>query len=548
MKRFLIVTLVAIAIVFAFVFQAATSPNTQQIVVGAESDPVPYMEYQVYNDTIYEDPIILPLLPGGWGDYTPLFENYNLCDLVVSGEIDEIWIWAGNGDGVTLGHLWEWTTTGPGWTGLTPDCGEVVTTMVFNYTGVGKTNLHTYGHRMEGLMGHSQPCDISTENWPWDALGDPYGTFEGCEPLLSDTYGFVARPFPGNNHIGGCGDVHFPPNITQEDNREYIYNELAFWDSICLDWSMDGSAVPTEINCQDWGCTAYGYHIWWLQNFPGLNNTNRDRNGAYQPNWWDYLFDGAYAPTPTPTVTPTQTPTATPTATPTPTTIPVISTDLDEYTFLPAVVSELTPVPSSAFTNAHVATQPQAAPFLRESLVPNSIIENVTLTAGEAIVKPVVFVLYLTAYEVNGPPRDDIQVLNDDLIATIKEATIYHGYLYTLYLKPVFLGQDGASFAGVGCTTGTEPDNAHIQLTNLKTDVQAISYRVDDMAGGGVWATPCDPASNWLLHAETPIPGTADLYFKPFRDAPEGTVYHITITYEDGSIQSTALVGSQIAP
>ncbi len=203
---------------------------------------------------------------------------------------------------------------------------------------------------------------------------------------------------------------------------------------------------------------------------------------------------------------------------------------------------------SSTFTNAHIATKPDMFEFPLDVLEPNFVIENATLTAAEAIVKPIVFVINLTAYAANGEPRDDVAILNDQLIATIKEATIYHGYLYNPYMKALFLGQDGASFAGVGCSVGTEPNNAHIQLTNLKTDVQAVSYRVDDLAAGGVWVMPCDPVSNWMLYVESLTPGTADLYFRPFRDAPEGTVYTITVTYEDGSVQSTAVIGSQIVP
>jgi hypothetical protein len=178
---------------------------------------------------------------------------------------------------------------------------------------------------------------------------------------------------------------------------------------------------------------------------------------------------------------------------------------------------------------------------------PNTVLESLTVTAAEAVVKPVVFVVNLTAYAANGAPIDDVEVMNAELIAGLKEATIYHGYLYNQYLQATFLGQDGADFAGVGCSAGTAPDNAHIRLTALKTDVTAVSYRVQDDSGG-VWANPCDPVSNWLLHVESNTPGTADVYFKPFRDAPDGTIYTITVAYEDGSGQSVSVVGSQIAP
>ncbi len=543
MKRIATISLIAIITVAVLLFQTATRREAQMVVMGGEppAEPIPYMEYQVYNDTIVVDSEPLPVLPGGMGDYAALFSKYNLCDLVTAGEIDEIWIWAGNGDGVILGNLLEWTTTGPGWSGLAPNCGEVVTTMVYNYTREIGSALHSYGHRMEGLMRHYQPCDFSTANWPWNALGDTSGDFTACGSLLSDSYGYVARPFPDNNHVGGCGDVHFPPNMSQEDNREYIYNELTLADSLCLDWSQDGSASVTQFNCQIWGCTEYGYQIWWMQNFPGLNNINRDRNGAYHPNWWDYLFDGAYVPVPTPTATPTAT--ATPTITPTPISDPPANPD--EYNFLPLVISP--PLNANTFANVHIATKPITGRPELAVTQPNMIVASKTVTAVEAVVKPVVFVINLTAYAANGAPINDVEVMNAELIAGLKEATIYHGYVYSPYLQATFLGQDGADFAGVGCAAGTVPDNAHIQLNGLKTDVTAVSYRVQDDSGG-VWATPCDPTSNWLLHVESSAPGTADVYFKPFRVAPDGTIYTITMTYDDGSVQSTALVGTQIAP
>ncbi|HET7377301.1 MAG TPA: hypothetical protein VFK30_11375, partial [Anaerolineae bacterium] len=94
-------------------------------------------------------------------------------------------------------------------------------------------------------------------------------------------------------------------------------------------------------------------------------------------------------------------------------------------------------------------------------------------------------------------------------------------------LSASFRGQDGGDNAGRLCTAGTTNDNVHIHLTGLRAAVEPISYRVDDYAQGGVWANPCDPVSNWMLHIKNVAGGEADLYFKPFRDAPAGTDYMI---------------------
>ncbi len=116
----------------------------------------------------------------------------------------------------------------------------------------------------------------------------------------------------------------------------------------------------------------------------------------------------------------------------------------------------------------------------------------------------------------------------------------------TLHLK--FIGQDGAGYAGRLCTNGTAHDNVHLQLAGLRTDAEAISFRVDEPAGGGVWATPCDPISNWQLHVISTTDGRGDLYFKPFRDAPAGVEYRVTVQYADGQIQQASTTGLHVKP
>jgi hypothetical protein len=137
-----------------------------------------------------------------------------------------------------------------------------------------------------------------------------------------------------------------------------------------------------------------------------------------------------------------------------------------------------------------------------------------------------------------------VSVQYDD--GTTESITIMGSKVQTLL--GTFLGQDGQSYAGQRCSTGTVPDNVHIQLNGLKSSTQVISYRVDDFAGGGVWATPCDPVSNWLLYVKSSSSGQADLYFKPFRDAPDGTIYTIWVQYSDGTGQTIEVIGMHVIP
>ena len=142
--------------------------------------------------------------------------------------------------------------------------------------------------RLEGLFITYFPCDFWTETWPWN------GWPAACSGHVSDRYGFVGRPFAGNNNIGVCGDAHHPPNIL--DGHEYDYSNHAVVQSICEDWQWDGTAKVKSFNCEEWGCSHAGFHIWWMQNIPGLANTNRGRDGVLQPNWWSYMFGKPASP------------------------------------------------------------------------------------------------------------------------------------------------------------------------------------------------------------------------------------------------------------
>jgi serine/threonine-protein kinase len=99
-----------------------------------------------------------------------------------------------------------------------------------------------------------------------------------------------------------------------------------------------------------------------------------------------------------------------------------------------------------------------------------------------------------------------------------------------------FLGQDGASYAGKVCSKGSVPDNVHIHLEGLIVGVSPTTFLLKDPTGG-VWATPCNPVSNWLLYVVYPSSGQADLYFKPYREATAGTLYTIKISYDDGTLK-----------
>lgn len=162
-----------------------------------------------------------------------------------------------------------------------------------------------------------------------------------------------------------------------------------------------------------------------------------------------------------------------------------------------------------------------------------------------AMTQRTVLVIAFPGY--GGTPRTDFSVLTRELIGLLKQATIYRGYLYSTQ-RAIFLGQDGASYAGESCNVGTAPDNIHIRVEGLPADRTPISYRVEDPAGGGGWASPCNPVTSWQLHAIPGSPGVVDLYFKPFRDAPAGTRYNVIVRYGDGTNIQLVTIGTRVQP
>jgi hypothetical protein len=304
------------------------------------ADPTgrPYVGFQIYGGAIVRASTYPPQLPNGTYDMQWIYDQYNLCGLAQAGAIDEVWVWEAG-----QGGLPEWVTNGPEWSQTSgynvPNCGKQLTTLVFNYNREIALALHSFGHRLEGMSMHYFPCDLFTATWPWT------GWPPQCAGLVSDRFGFVARPSVNNSYVAVCGDVHHPPNIT--DAHEYDYWNTTIVQSICEDWSQDGTSVVQSLNCQKWNCTEEGYQIWWMQNLPGYHNTNRDRMGKPMQNWWAYLFGTPKPPvdlpTDTPTATVTGTLTNTPTATPTVTALPPTAT--------PNSVASATALPTSTPTH-----------------------------------------------------------------------------------------------------------------------------------------------------------------------------------------------------
>jgi regulation of enolase protein 1 (concanavalin A-like superfamily) len=247
-------------------------------------DGIPSLGFSTYGGQItkiYEAPPYQS--DNGKFDYAAAYDRFDICEKVRQGLVDEVWIWESDS-----GYSQEWVTNGPSWSRTwgsnVPNCGKTVTTLLFNYQREIDFAFESFQHRMEGAFMTHRPCDFYTLTWPWPWTGWP----SDCKGLVSDTYGLVARPFTGNGYVAVCGDAHHPPNIL--DDRENVYNDPDMATSICKDWQWDGSATSSSFDCNEWGCTQAGFHIWWMQNLPGYGNDNHNRSGDLMPDWWELLF------------------------------------------------------------------------------------------------------------------------------------------------------------------------------------------------------------------------------------------------------------------
>jgi len=242
-----------------------------------------------------------PHRPSGLFDYDAVYQRFNLCAKIQNGEVDEVWIWESG-----TGNAGEFVVNGPTWNAIpngynVPNCGRTIATFNLRYNMTVNYALHSYNHRVEDALmrfavSNPATCDFITLSGPPPSrlsniapISDP-----NCTGSLAqnDRLGYTARPMSANGNVAVCGDVHFPPNIFSPwtSQNAYAYSSLSNVSSRCQNWQWSLGVSPSTINCSVWGCNERGFLLWWMQNIPGLGNNNQDRDGNFQPVWWDYLW------------------------------------------------------------------------------------------------------------------------------------------------------------------------------------------------------------------------------------------------------------------
>ncbi len=209
-------------------------------------------------------------------DLTFFFEEYSICENVWEQNISEVWI---------IGPPWigleETTINGPSlqlatWRVMTPSCGKTLPIMGFNSSRGVAEMLHSYGHRVEGMMRYFDKDEFEK----FDSQQERYG----IDMRLSheDQQDAISLP-----ETTACGNIHFPPNGVSH----YDYgNKESFVDSTCMDWLNYPNLVgeSENINCEAWGCNEQGFLSWWLSHIPH-DDRGSDKQGS-ESNWWRYIL------------------------------------------------------------------------------------------------------------------------------------------------------------------------------------------------------------------------------------------------------------------
>jgi hypothetical protein len=99
------------------------------------------------------------------------------------------------------------------------------------------------------------------------------------------------------NYVAYGGNVHYPPNVRRDYDMENASPVL----STIEDWRI-GSGPGGKDLVEEWTNARFATYrklaqdcmgawlVYWRQNFPGLDNLQKDDDKKPMKNWWPFLF------------------------------------------------------------------------------------------------------------------------------------------------------------------------------------------------------------------------------------------------------------------
>jgi hypothetical protein len=221
--------------------------------------------------------------------YRDIFETFHLVERVQKEDIREVWIWGApyfGSDEYAMkipGDQIFYPTDNP-WFYRPydiPDCGRTVWVMGWNYERGEAEAIHSYGHRIEGIL------SLTVGRGTWDHKKTPANIWNHFTKQSAD--------FPNDAQVG---NVHGGPNA--EDGYDYAQKKSVL--SAADDWlnypNLKGTKKP--VNCETWGGPDYhlNYMRWWLRHLPHAAGSS----DGFLHNWWEYVanYDEAVRTLPPP--------------------------------------------------------------------------------------------------------------------------------------------------------------------------------------------------------------------------------------------------------
>ncbi len=134
---------------------------------------------------------------------------------------------------------------------------------------------------------------------PWDSFYALWGEGKGID--YPDPHTAVvkdgARTWRLTNYVAFGGNVHFTPN----GRSHYDLGNTQAVDSTIEGWRIGGGPGGKDV-AKPWTIDAFARYnpqapdcmgpwlIYWRQNFPGLDNRQKDDDRRPMKNWWPFLF------------------------------------------------------------------------------------------------------------------------------------------------------------------------------------------------------------------------------------------------------------------
>jgi hypothetical protein len=205
----------------------------------------------------------------GTFDYARFVRENNIAARIDSGDLDEVWIYAG-----PISGMYESAMGGQGNYWINGIANNIPTKRAFvmmgwNFErGLGEA-IHSYGHRAESILGHS------------------YGPWQQDQSNHWNKFALQNRQAPG---LGGIGNVHFPVNGT----FDYDYANGTLVSSNADDWATypNFAGLKRTFGCAEWTPNRTDpqreYLSWWYSRMPHFAGMGTD---GFLNNWWRYLAD-----------------------------------------------------------------------------------------------------------------------------------------------------------------------------------------------------------------------------------------------------------------